>query len=88
MLLNCHVPKTNKLKQVAMLDLNNDVIKVFINSKKAAEHVGLKQGDTILKSCRNNEYSAAGYKWKFYNNDVENYPLSSLIEQIGGISIL
>lgn len=63
-------PKNKKtIKQVAMLDSYGMVLKIFINSSQAAKYVGLKQGDTILKSCRSENYYAAGYRWIFYDND-------------------
>lgn len=55
-------------KRVVMIDSNGNSIKIFLNATKAAEHVNLKQGDTIIKSCRDSKYSAAGYKWKFYSD--------------------
>ena len=61
----------NPPKQVAMLDFKDNVIKIFINSSQAAKYVGLKQGDTILKSCRDNKSYAAEYRWRFYDNNSE-----------------
>ena len=68
---NIILPKIKgKIRQVAMLDSKNNIIKIFLNSEKAAEFVGLNRGDAIIRNCKNKKNSVAGYQWRFYDNNL------------------
>lgn len=45
--------------------MDGKLIRIHPSAEKAAKSVGGKQGNCILKCCRNLQKSAYGFTWKF-----------------------
>ena len=57
-----------KHKPIEMLDLSGAVIKTYASLKEAAKCVGAPES-TISRVCNGQRKTAAGYKWRYLNND-------------------
>ena len=52
-------------KPVIQLDMNGEFIKEFPSIKEAARSVGIKSDRDIIRCCRGERKSRAGYRWKY-----------------------
>lgn len=59
------IVKTLLAKPVIQLDMNGEFIKEFPSIKDAARSIGIKSDRDIIRCCRGERKSRAGYRWKY-----------------------
>lgn len=52
-------------KEIVQLDLNNNLLRIWISLSEAARENGISDCSSISKTCRGITKTSAGYKWMF-----------------------
>lgn len=52
-------------RKVAQIGEDGETVEVFLTAMDAARSMGAKNNTLIIRCCKNPQYSAYGYKWKY-----------------------
>lgn len=65
-------------RKVAQYDLEGNFITIFDSGAQAAKSMGLKDPSYLLKCCKAENKTSAGFQWRYVEDDIIIYNISPL----------